>query len=189
MPARIYDNISLEGASGEEMVTDGKSCPQLEEVVVSGVSCRMPESDNMQEFRDNLMNHVDMVTEDNKRWEPGYLGLPRRSGKLRDLSKFDASFFGVHPKQAHAMDPQLRLLLEVTYEALVDAGVDPAAARGSRTGVFIGCSASEAHDAWSSDPDKMTGYEMTGCTRSMFANRLSFFFDFKGMLFFQKLQL
>lgn len=52
----------------------------------------------------------------------GLYGLPRRSGKLKDLSKFDATFFGVHAKQAHTMDPQLRLLLEVAYEAIVDAG-------------------------------------------------------------------
>ena len=52
----------------------------------------------------------------------GLFGLPKRSGKLKDLSKFDASFFGVHPKQADAMDPQLRILLEVTYEAIVDSG-------------------------------------------------------------------
>ena len=52
--------------------------------------------------------------------------------------------------------------------------------RGSKTGVFIGCSASECHDAWSGDLDNIVGYEMTGCTRSMFANRISFFFDFKG---------
>jgi len=48
--------------------------------------------------------------------------MPKRCGKLKDLTKFDASFFGVHPKQANGMDPQLRLLLEVTYEALLDAG-------------------------------------------------------------------
>ena len=53
----------------------------------------------------------------------GLHGLPIRSGKLKDISKFDAAFFGVHPKQANCMDPQLRMLLEVTYEALVDAGV------------------------------------------------------------------
>ncbi len=59
-------------------------------------------------------------------WEfhssPGLHGLPRRNGKLKDLSKFDATFFGVHPKQANGMDPQLRMLLEVSYEAIVDAG-------------------------------------------------------------------
>jgi fatty acid synthase len=53
---------------------------------------------------------------------PGYHGLPKRGGKLKDISKFDAAFFGVHGKQANGMDPQLRLLLEVTYEALIDAG-------------------------------------------------------------------
>jgi len=60
------------------------------------------------------------------------------------------------------------------------AGVKPDSVRGSRTGVFIGASASESHEAWSTDPDTTVGYSMTGCTRSMFANRLSFFFDFKG---------
>ena len=59
-------------------------------------------------------------------------------------------------------------------------GVNPESVRGTKTGVFIGASASESHEAWASDPDKTVGYSMTGCTRSMFSNRLSFFFDFKG---------
>lgn len=42
-----------------------------ENVVVTGISCRLPQSENMQEFRDNLMNGVDMVTEDDARWTPG----------------------------------------------------------------------------------------------------------------------
>lgn len=48
--------------------------------------------------------------------------IPSQTGKLRSLSKFDASFFSVHYKQAQTMDPQIRLLLERTYEAVVDAG-------------------------------------------------------------------
>jgi fatty acid synthase len=52
----------------------------------------------------------------------GMLGLPTRNGKIKDLSKFDATFFGVSPKQADRMDPQLRLLLETTYESIIDAG-------------------------------------------------------------------
>ncbi|KAL3877568.1 hypothetical protein ACJMK2_035265 [Sinanodonta woodiana] len=151
-----------------------------EEIVISGISCRLPESDNMNEFRDHLMKGEDMVTDDDRRWKGGLFGLPTRSGKLKDITKFDAAFFGVHPKQADSMDPQLRLLLEVTYEAIVDAGVNPDTIRGSRTGVFIGASASESHDAWTSDPESTVGYTMPGCTRSMFSNRLSYFFDFKG---------
>jgi len=54
---------------------------------------------------------------------PGLYGLPERMGKLKDLVHFDATFFGVHAKQAHVMDPQLRILLELTHEALIDAGM------------------------------------------------------------------
>ncbi|XP_014667634.1 PREDICTED: fatty acid synthase-like [Priapulus caudatus] len=110
----------------------------------------------------------------------GLYGLPRRSGKLKDITKFDAAFFGISEKQAVCMDPQTRILLEVTYEAIVDAGYNPQELRGSRTGVFVGVSLSEASDAWSLDPETVSGYTMTGCQRAMVSNRLSFCFDFKG---------
>jgi fatty acid synthase len=48
--------------------------------------------------------------------------IPPRTGKLLSINKFDASFFGVHYKQVQSMDPQCRMLLEKTYEAIVDAG-------------------------------------------------------------------
>nr|XP_025855761.1 fatty acid synthase [Vulpes vulpes] len=152
----------------------------MEEVVIAGMSGKLPESDNMEEFWANLIGSVDMVTDDDRRWKAGLYGLPRRSGKLKDLSRFDASFFGVHPKQAHTMDPQLRLLLEVAYEAILDGGINPASLRGTRTGVWVGVSGSEASEALSRDPETLLGYSMVGCQRAMMANRLSFFFDFKG---------
>jgi len=52
----------------------------------------------------------------------GLYGTPRRFGKIRDLSKLDASFFGLQPKQADRTDPQIRVLMEVAYEAIIDAG-------------------------------------------------------------------
>lgn len=52
----------------------------------------------------------------------GLYGAIERYGLLKDLSKFDAKFFNIHPKQAERMDPQIRNLLEVVYEATVDAG-------------------------------------------------------------------
>uniref|UniRef100_A0A250Y8F2 Fatty acid synthase n=1 Tax=Castor canadensis TaxID=51338 RepID=A0A250Y8F2_CASCN len=152
----------------------------MEEVVIAGMSGKLPESENLEEFWANLINGVDMVTDDDRRWKAGLYGLPRRAGKLKDLSKFDASFFGVHPKQAHTMDPQLRLLLEVAYEAIVDGGINPASLRGTHTGVWVGVSGSEASEALSRDPETLLGYSMVGCQRAMMANRLSFFFDFKG---------
>ncbi|CAC5370812.1 FASN [Mytilus coruscus] len=188
MPARVPDDAphirEEENTSFATFVTDiSQQETTTDDVVISGISCRLPESDNIEEFRQHLINKDDMVTDDERRWPKGLYGLPPRNGKLKDITKFDAAFFGVHPKQANSMDPQLRLLLEVTYESIIDAGVNPDTIRGSKTGVFIGCSASESHDAWSCDPEKTVGYSMTGCTRSMFANRLSFFFDFKGPSF------
>lgn len=52
----------------------------------------------------------------------GMYGVPARTGKLKNVNKFDAEFFGIHSKLANSMDVQLRILLEVTHEAIVDAG-------------------------------------------------------------------
>lgn len=103
------------------------------------------------------MKEMDMVTSDDRRWSADIYQIPHRSAKIKDLSSFDASFFGVHPKQAHVMDPQLRILLEVTYEAIVDAGVNPSTVRGSRTGVFIGVSSSETDEFWMKNMDAING--------------------------------
>ena len=64
-----------------------------------------------------------------------------------------------------------------------NTGVNPVELRGSRTGVFVGCSASETGGALTQDPDIVTGYTLTGCVRSMFSNRLSFAFDLRGPSF------
>nr|KAG5704186.1 hypothetical protein BaRGS_009716 [Batillaria attramentaria] len=137
----------------------------------------------MEEFRQHLMLGEDIITEDDRRWPPGLMGLPAGMGKLKDISKFDASFFGVSPKQADLMDPQVRMLMETTYECIVDAGVNPQSLRGSKTGVFIGASFSEAAEAFAANAEKNIGYALTGCCRAMFANRLSFFFDLRGPSF------
>uniref|UniRef100_T1ITL1 Fatty acid synthase n=1 Tax=Strigamia maritima TaxID=126957 RepID=T1ITL1_STRMM len=150
-----------------------------DDVVISGISGRFPESDNLWEFKENLFNGVDMVTADDRKWPMGLHGLPTRNGKVKNLSKFDANFFGLLPKVAHTMDPQIRILLELTYEAIVDAGVNPQSLIGSNTGVFIGVSTSESEEAFIADPDA-SGYALTGCCRALFANRISFSFDFKG---------
>ncbi|XP_072745100.1 fatty acid synthase-like [Anoplolepis gracilipes] len=147
------------------------------EIVITGISGRLPESSNIEEFKENLMKGTDMVTEDERRWTPGVHGIPSRIGKIKDLSSFDASFFKVHPKQAHVMDPQLRLMLEVTYETLIDAGINPTSLKKSRTGVFVGVSSSDANYFWRKIPN---GYGMLGCSTGFFANRISYAFDLIG---------
>lgn len=96
----------------------------MDDIVVSGISGRLPESSNIDEFRNNLFNGVDMVTDDQRRWPSGLYDLPSRLGKIKqeDLENFDPSFFGVHQKQAECMDPVLRMLLESTHEAIIDSG-------------------------------------------------------------------
>ncbi|XP_077491594.1 fatty acid synthase-like [Amblyomma americanum] len=154
-----------------------------EDIVITGFSARFSQADDFSEFKRKLYAGVDFITDDETRWPKGHLGLPERMGTIRDLSLFDAQFFGVHPKQAQVMDPQMRLLLETSYEAIVDAGYDPATLRGRRIAVFVGCCDSESHEAFNLDTDKIDGYALIGSSRTMFSNRLSYAFDFRGPSF------
>jgi len=61
------------------------------------------------------------------------------------------------------------------------SGMNPNTLRGTTTAVYIACIASEAYDAWTSDYGRITGYEMVGSSPAMFANKVSYFFDFKGL--------
>ena len=152
------------------------------EIVVAGISCRLPESDNTEEFWKHLICGEDMVTEDDRRWKPGFCNLPKRNGKLKDLSKFDAEYFQTNPLQANAMDPQLRILLEVAYEAIADAGYGPSELGGTTAGVFVGSMFAEALEVSGSlqQSNKHVGYGLTGACDCMLSNYLSFFFGFKG---------
>lgn len=87
---------------------------------------------------------VDMVSDQMARWTHDYPEIPKRMGNIYDVDKFDAQFFGVHSKQADAMDPEGRILQERAYEAITDAGINPKTLRGTRTGVFIGAGFGES---------------------------------------------
>jgi len=69
----------------------------------------------------------------------------------------------------------------LVFAVILLTGVNPASVRGSRTGVFVGCMISDALDMWGTDPERITGVEIIGATQSLFANRLSYFFDFQGL--------
>jgi len=179
MPARFpqTNQATTNGA------VNGNSYSGNDEIVISGISGRFPESNSIAEFRENLFAGIDLVNDDERRWPAGLYGLPSRTGKLKGLEYFDANFFGVHAKQAEVMDPQLRLLLESTYECIVDAGVNPDDVRGKKIGVYIGASNSETDDYITRQADRINGYGLTGCCRAMFANRISYTFDFNGPSF------
>lgn len=110
------------------------------DVVISGISGKFPEADDLAQLRYNLENKIDMITEDNRRWdlEAVHPEVPRRSGKVNHVTKFDGGFFGIHRRQVDTMDATCRMLLERAVEAVLDAGVNPKELEGSKTGVFIG---------------------------------------------------
>ena len=171
---------ALDGWHSTQLAAGG-GLPFSCEVFVSGASCRLSESNNLEEFWHNLIEGKDMVTEDDRRWPPGLYGLPKRNGKLKNISTFDAEFFDFSPAGAQTMDPQLRLLFEVAYEAIVDAGYNPMELRGSQTGVFVGNMFLEASEVTCIDTTSgNTGYVLIGGCDSLLSNYLSFYFDFKG---------
>lgn len=144
-------------------------------IIISGVSVRFPESNSVKEFEENLYNGNDMVTEDDRRWPIGLYGLPGRSGKLKDLASFDASFFGIEKDEANLMDPQTRLMLETTFEAIADAGLLPSDIRGKRTGVFFASFFNEIDGAMSmKESQQFISY------RQHLSRHINFVFDIKG---------
>ncbi|MBU3068121.1 SDR family NAD(P)-dependent oxidoreductase [Nocardia sp. NEAU-G5] len=159
-------------------------------IAVVGVSCRFPGADGPDALWSLLTTGitVDAPLPDG-RWEAGALaGLPeqerriiRRGAFLGDVAGFDAGFFGMTAREAAMTDPQQRLMLELGWEALEDAGITAQSLSHSRTGVFIGA----ATDDYSTltrarGAAGITAHTFTGSLRSLIANRVSYFLKAKG---------
>ncbi|KAF4537771.1 Reducing type I polyketide synthase [Lasiodiplodia theobromae] len=97
-----------------------------------------------------------------------------------DIGLFDASFFNLTSEVASSMDPQLRLQLECTFEALENAGLLLDRIAGSKTSVFSSSFTKDYHDSLLRDPDTTPRYFMTGNGTAMLSNRVSHFFDLRG---------
>ncbi|KAG4253521.1 hypothetical protein FPRO03_07481 [Fusarium proliferatum] len=98
-----------------------------------------------------------------------------------DPRGFDRDFFAINPKEAEAMDPQQRILLETVYESVESAGYSIEQLRGSSTAVFVGCMSFDYQFAAIRGIDStLPQYHATGAAMSILANRVSYFYDWKG---------
>ncbi|HEY9712766.1 MAG TPA: type I polyketide synthase, partial [Chroococcales cyanobacterium] len=162
-----------------------------EPIAIVGMACRFPGARNPDEFWELLSGGVDAISEvPRSRWDveaffdatPGKPGKmnTRYGGFIADIDKFDAAAFGISPREAERMDPQQRLLMEVSWEALEDAGLTRQSVRGSEMGVFVGLSNLEYRSRQFSDPLQIDAYAGTGNSASIVANRISYYFDLRG---------
>ena len=164
-------------------------------LAVIGMACRFPGGINSPEdFWRALVEERDMTGEiPADRWEKRawFHSDPARPGKSYatrggfrgGLDLFDAAFFGISPREASRMDPQQRLLLEMAWEALEDAGQPPAALAGTDTAVIVGLSSVDYQNVQLLDPESVNAYCNSGCSASIAANRISYFFDLRGPSF------
>ncbi len=174
-------------STGDSTAVSRASQAEEEPIAIVGLGCRLPggieSPDAFWRFLEAGGDGVGDVPEG--RWETfapagDLAGLPLRGGFLDDVAGFDAEFFGITPREAEAMDPQQRILLEVVWAALEHAGIPPSGLRGSRTGVFVGLSATEYGSLTMTDVTGVDVWSGTGAAASIAANRLSYLLDLRG---------
>lgn len=149
-----------------------------EPIAVVGIGCRLPGASSPDAFWTLLADAGDAIRMP-PAGRPGGEALGP-AGYLDGVEQFDAAFFGITPREAEVMDPQQRLVLEVAWEALEDAGMVPAHLAGSQTGVFIGISGIDYARAQGGSDAAADPYAATGTALSLAANRLSYLLDLRG---------
>lgn len=164
-----------------------------EPIAIVGMGCRFPGANSPERFWLLLRNGVDAVAPvPANRWNkdafydpdpeaPGKMYL-REGGFLEDVEGFDAAFFGISPREALRLDPQQRLMLEVCWEALEDAGIGPDSLAGSATGVFAGVMNGDYafRQAHHLSPESVDPYMLAGSDLSFVAGRVAHFLGLEG---------
>src|SRR6266850_1027174 len=108
-----------------------------------------------------------------------YPGIDQ-GGFVLDVDAFDAAFFRISPAEAQITDPQQRMLLELAWGCLEDAGIVPFELRGSNTGVFVGASNCDYSRLVQEAGIEIEAHNGVGSSLAILANRISYFFDLSG---------
>jgi acyl transferase domain-containing protein/acyl carrier protein len=188
--SRHLTHANWEGAPARapksEALTD-----ESEPIAVVGLACRFPHAPHAEAFWRVLQEGIDCVTEvPRERWDanlyydptPGTPGriITRHGAFLDSVDRFDPHFFGISPREAGQLDPQQRLMLELSWEALEDAGIAPQTLRGSQTGVFTGLVWRDYADLQTLQGASPTSHTCTGHAGSIAANRVSYALGLEG---------
>ncbi len=163
-----------------------------EPVAIVGMSCRLPGgADSPEALWQLVLDGRDAVTAvpTDRGWDPAWLRGPDEpadaplsleGGFVHDAPCFDPAPFGIGPREALAMDPQQRMLLEATWEVFERGGYDPTALKGTPTGVFVGCSASGYSATMYGDAQGSESFLLTGTAGGVLSGRISYTFGLEG---------
>ncbi|MBB3601297.1 polyketide synthase 13 [Mycolicibacterium sp. BK556] len=175
----------------DEESDDWSRAEGVEDIAIVGVSTRFPGDMNTpDEMWAALLEGRSGISDlPDGRWSE-FLAEPRiadrvakaatRGGYLTDIKGFDAEFFALSKMEADNMDPQQRMALELTWEALENARIPASSLRGTDVAVYIGASNNDYQFLAVADPTTAHPYAITGTTSSIIANRVSYFYDFRG---------
>ncbi len=190
--SRVSAMTSEQRTALTEQFVKASRIATAEPVALVGIGCRFPGGvvgpENYWNFLANGGDAISEIPAD--RWDadafydPDPFAPGRMSSKwggfLPDVAGFDADFFGISPREAEAMDPQQRVMLEVTWEALEHAGIAPDQLAGIRAGVMMGVYYTEYQGISAADPERIDAYSATGNAHAVAVGRIAYLLGLRG---------